>query len=452
MNNNALPKISNLQISKFPLLNRFWDLKYLFLFALILRLGYMVLMMGQLSEQEIFNLYPDTIRYVNIGSGIAEGTWVDEEAVLIFGPGYGMFLGLFFILFGQHAISLLVFQALISSLSCVMIYYFGLELTENKMVGLIAGYLAAVSFTSISLCNVVLSDCLFFFVFLAANLLFIKGLKSGRRREFVLSGIILGAAILIRSIGQFWPLAMVILVFIWPLESSRFSNRVSILKRAIWAPLIAFVFIMGWSARNLNEHNLFMPAFTSAGGLANVAGFTLERITGRSSYDIRVGWEEEYLKKNGKTSLAYEDRNILYSDKVRKVVMAHPIQFMRTYFSIIWENMNAVNELYRVQLPEYCWQIVGFMYRMRDNYYYYHWVTFFSLLSFVILLWRRNWRVFLTLVIFYGYFVAMMGFTRWQGSRLFYPAEITKTILIALLIIEIIRLIGKLFNRESVRT
>ena len=62
--------------------------------ALLLRIVYLWLMLDQVPAAELLTLAPDTIQYVNIGSGIAGVGGGDEAAVIFFGPGYGAFLGL----------------------------------------------------------------------------------------------------------------------------------------------------------------------------------------------------------------------------------------------------------------------------------------------------------------------------------------------------------------------
>jgi len=74
---------------------------YLFVLALVLRLGYLAAMLGQITPDEIMKFAPDTIRYVNIGRELLDLHIVDEGAVLIFGPGYGGGSLLFFSYLGS---------------------------------------------------------------------------------------------------------------------------------------------------------------------------------------------------------------------------------------------------------------------------------------------------------------------------------------------------------------
>ena len=139
---------------------------------------------------------------------------MDEAAILTFGPGYGVFLGANFFLFGVNPLGIILVQILLSSFICLMLYRLGHELTGMKSVGYIAGYMSALSFTAISLSTIILSDTFFLFLFLWGNLAFLLGLKNRKRSYFIFAGITIGLSILTRSIGQFWPLVLLAFIFI----------------------------------------------------------------------------------------------------------------------------------------------------------------------------------------------------------------------------------------------
>ena len=421
------------------------DLQYLFIFALVLRLCYLMLMLGQLGSEEMMKLAPDTIRYVNVGRDLLGGHILDEGAVVIFGPGYGAFLALNFFFLGVNSLGVLLVQIILSSAACLMIYRLGHELTGSRTAGYIAGILSATSFTSISLANFVLSDTLFFFLFLLGNLAFVLGFRQRRRSYFVCSGICIGLAALVRSIGQFWPLVMIAFAIILPCgDGFRFPirGRFRSARRVLVAPLIAVIIMAVWAGRNYYVHDVPMLAFTSAGGPANVAALTLAQSRGVETGDIFIEWERQYQQPTGTENLSYADRFRLYSRAVKDVFFADPIATIRTYLSLVWLNLNEFNELYRAQLPSFsnaildrmCW-----LYERSLNY-----LTFWlSMAGFAVLLLMRRWRAFVYLGTIYLYFALMIGFTRWQGSRLFYPGQIAWTIVIAWLIVNVVVIAGR---------
>ncbi len=417
------------------------DLMYLFIFALVLRLGYMILMLGQLTPEEILYQCPDARAYINISRGMLGLGPFDEDALLIFGPGYGAFLGVVFFLFGVVPHAVILIQILLSSIGCLLVYRLGMELTGSRAVGLVAGILAAVSFTSISLANVILSDCLFFFLFLLGNLLFLLGLRREKRAYFIFSGICIGVAILIRSIGQFWPLVMIFLVFVLPLEKTPhrlYISRLGLLKKAYIAPLIAVAIMSIWVVRNYYYYSIPMLTFASAGGPANVAGITLARVEEREVSDVRFQWIKDYQRETGDNDISRADEYRIISRAARYVFLHHPMEMIDTHLDLVWENLNSVNEFYRIQLPKYEYQILGKMNWLRDRSLYY--LGFLvSMAGFLILLLCRKWRAFIMLGLIYLYFALMIGCTRWQGSRLFYPGQIAWAIVIAFLMVMLVK-------------
>jgi 4-amino-4-deoxy-L-arabinose transferase-like glycosyltransferase len=419
-----------------PYVNHRNLLVYLFFLALLLRVTYLALEYGQLSSEEIMTLYPDGERYINIGRGLLEGHIEDENAVLIFGPGYGFFLGLMFFLFGIGPKATLVLQVLLSSASCLLLYALAGNLTGSRAAGLGAGLLLAVSFTSISLASAILSDTLFFFLFLLGNLLFLKGLQRDNLPLYVLSGLLLGYAIWVRSIGQFWPLAMIIICLLFNLLRKDMPWRSRIIRtgRGLVAVALALAIVGTWVVRNYSKHDLAMLAYTSAGGPARVAGETLKRLDGDQADTTYIRLETEYRREHGIESLSYIDSYRVSNAFTRTVLSRHAGAMLRTYFDLVWENVNNFNEMFYAQLPKYMEALrnLKWWYLERSYHELHFWLTLAGLA--MLLVWRK-WMAFLFTSLEFFYFVLMVGFTRWQGSRLFYPGQIAVSIAIAFLCI-----------------
>ncbi|MCK5126905.1 MAG: glycosyltransferase family 39 protein [candidate division Zixibacteria bacterium] len=413
------------------------DLQYLFLFAFIFRFGYMMLMLGQVTSAEMLELAPDTIRYVNIGKGLISWEIIDEGAIAIFGPGYGVFLGTIFLFTGVTAIPVLLIQIIMSSLSCGLIYKFGKELTGSKAIGLIAGYLAAVSFTSISLANILLSDTLFFFLFIAGNLLFLRSFNSGKWSQIIASGVIIGCAILTRAIGQFWPVVMLVLpIFFIPVfdRKERLIIRARLYGKYAVAALISLLLMTVWISRNYYYYD--QPVFTlaSAGGPANVAAITWAELENKTSGEIKSEWYKEYASSTGKDISLLINQYQLYSEKTQECLQEHPLGMLKTYWNLVWDNVTAVNELYRAQLPLYKFSIMNTMYWYRGESYNLAHIVF-SIIGMIILVLTQRWRVLVFLGVIFFYFAVLIGFTQWQGSRLFYPALLAEVVLFATAIV-----------------
>ena len=328
---------------------------------------------------------------------------------------------------------MLFLQVLLSSISCLLIYKLGHELTGSGAVGCVAGILSATSFTSISLSVVILSDCLFFFLFLLGNLLFLIGFKKERKSYFIWSGIIIGLSILVRSIGQFWPAAMIVYIIAFTLQKRntwRPQVRSHLQKKAVIAPLIAVCLVSIWVGRNYHHYHTPMLAFTSAGGPANVAALALARIQGRDVAEIRLAWINDYKLRTGKADLDYIDQYRMYGAATKEVIIHHMREWVNSYLGLVWENVNSINEIYRLQLPQQSFYILDRMYWLLNHKL--NFLNFWlSMVGFMFMLVRRRWRAFLFLGMLYLYFVLMVGFTQWQGSRLFFPAQISWSVAVA---------------------
>lgn len=432
---------------------RRYDLIILFLIALALRFVHLDMMVDQIGTERLLSLAPDTTRYVNIGLGFASFKIIDEFALLIFGPGYGAFLGICFLLFGQHPLPIIIIQIILSSLGCVLLYKLGKELTNSKAVGYLAGLLGATSFTSISLSNYILSDTLFFFLFLLGNLLFLIGLKENEKKYFITSGVVIGAAIMVRSIGQFWPLMMLAFIFILPIENEikwNFRNRVKLLKLAHWAPLIALIIVSLWLGRNYFYHDTAMMTTASSGGPANIAAMVQSKVENREIGEVRAKWVSDYQKKTGATELSQVDFYHLHKEASREVFFKYPKPFLSQYADLIWENVNALNELHRSQLPDLWVPIVEAQRFMIETFGRYG-SLYYSGFGLLLLVLFRRYRAAIFLGSLFIYFALLIGVTQWQGSRLFYPGQIAWSVLIAFFLVSLAKLLGMILIYAKVK-
>ncbi len=430
-----------------PLLRRF-EFWLVFLLALTLRLTQMGLSADQLGTTQFWSLVPDSQSYVQIATDFLTGANIAERKLFGFGPGYGAFLALFLMVFGRNAVVLLLFQALLSSLSCLLVVKLARALTGSRPTALVAGLLAALSYTAISLSALVLSDTLFFFVFLSGFMMYLHGLRQRRWRWFLGAGLLLGGTVLIRAIAQLWPIMMLLFAVpyivrgrrVWP--SRRTGLDGSLLWKVLACVLIVIAVEGAWVIRN--QHVQGIPALTSggSGGMANVAAFAVERMEGKPYRDVRYQWQVAYQQEHGLDTLSLKDQNAIDLQHVRTILRRHPREFVTAYLSIVWENLTVVNQLPRVMLPEFDRQVVRYEYLWKDNGLNY--VCFgLSMLGFLVLVTRRRWRVALILGGTYAYFAAMIGFTRWQGSRLFFPGQIAWAVLVAVAIVTVAWLLSR---------
>jgi len=403
----------------------------------------------QAGFSNLLTICPDTISYVRLAQGMMHFHILDESTSLVFGPGYGQFLGLTFFIFGVNALAPLLIQIILSSVSCLLLYKLGIDLTGRRSIGLLAGYLAALSFTSISLATIILSDTLFFFLFLLGLVLFFRTLDNPRWRLIIISGLCLGCGLLVRSIGQFWPFVMVFLVVFMPIKdriATSWKDRLRFRKRTLIVPLIALLFMSGWIVRNYSIHSVPILSLAGPHGVGKTTALAQARIYDKDYTDVLVGWVESYKKDEGLDHIEFVQNYYIYKREFIRTLKEHPFQLLRSCASLTKENIFVDNELYYAQLPGLSDKVTSLLGDARSYGIpiIWFWLTMAGFVAMVVL---RAWRALLALGAIYAYFAAIVGFGCWQGSRLFFPAQIAWTIAIAFALNALSRIITNCFHK-----
>jgi len=415
------------------------DLLAILILALLLRLTLLAASNDQVGTAKVLEDCWDCRAYINAAlylEGQAAGA---GHYLFYYGPGYPYFLALINIFFNSHPVPLLVFNIALSALSCLLIYSLAIRLTESYPLAVIAALLSAISYTSIMLSCVIMSDTFYFFIFLSGLIIYLKGLSDWRWRWFILSGFLVGAAILTRSIGQFWPLVMIIIAAVYirghrksgPTPPRAISNMLVKVSVAVMIPIII---LSAWMVRNYQVHGVFALAITSANGPASLAAQTIERLEGTPANQTMTGWVEEYKGATGRSSLALGEVFRVYSTRGWETLDTLKWEAAKTYFMILWENLNSINFLHRLLVPRCGYFMFPVEIFIGDHYL--NCLCFvLSMLGFLILLLRRKFQTALVLACVYGYYASMLGFYRWQYSRHFLPGQIAWAILIAIVIV-----------------
>jgi 4-amino-4-deoxy-L-arabinose transferase-like glycosyltransferase len=430
------------------------ELIYIFGLALVVRLIYLIFSISQIGVQGIASASPDGLLYVNMAKDLLTGANSYDYGFFTFGPGFAYYLAFNMIIFGQNNLPIILLHIFISSFSCLLIYKLANLITQSRPVSVMAGILLALSYTAITLSIVILSDTLYFFLFLIGLILFLNGMERGHWKYFISAGVFSGLAILTRSIGQFWPIMLFIIALPYIFRGRSEENRNSSSKKGLLlkvtvASLIAIMLMSVWIVRNYKTYGIPTLALTSAGGGANVAAFTLEKIEGKPAAQIKQSWTDEYVSSNNLKSLKPADNFRLNFAKARQTFFEHPWAMLKTFLTIAWENLNAFSFYHRVLLPDYKAWAIPLEYKI-ENMGLNHISFYLSMLGLAILIITRQYRGAIILASVYFYYAGMIGFYRWQGSRLFFPGQIADLILISIVSIYTfgrIAKIGKLIRK-----
>jgi len=114
----------------------------------------------------------------------------------------------------------------------------------------------------------------------------------------------------------------------------------------------------------------------------------------------------------------------------------HPTVFIRTYLSCVRDNILAGNELYLVQLPQFAGVISTGMGYLYDPNRFLRWVIpVLTMMGFGLMAYRRQWSAVLFLGALYLLLVVTVGFGMWQGSSLFFPAQISWSVAVAVSVV-----------------
>lgn len=411
--------------------------------ALLVRFYFFSISLSQIGLDGLTNAVVDSINYLKmadwlLGADIAypEGRFFD------WGIGHaGWLAGILFIF--NSTFWIFIIQIILSSVSCGIIYKISLHLTEDKRISLLAGLLLAFSVTSINLSILILSDTLYFFLMLMGLYLFLKGLANNKWSYFVIAGFLSGYGVLTRSIGQFWFLIFIIITIIEIYSNSDKKNIISIYinnKKLIFKTVVSILIIIiitsFWVGRNYYKYNIPTLAFTSARSVANIAGWTNEKLTDQKARDFHLSWIEEYKSSNNLSSIPYGELYDLYMKKGKDYIYNFPIESFETYIRNCWENISKINMLHRATFPQLKGKLIHAEQYIKDNYL--NRINFFLCMAgFIILLLKKKFRLFIILLIIYFYYALLIGGIKYQGSRLFYPAQLSAVILISTFFINI---------------
>lgn len=382
---------------------------------------------SQIGAEGFWTISPDTQNYLAIAKDFLAGSHQAEKYLFMFGPGYATFLSSSLLAFGQSAYPIILFQIVLSAASCSLLYMLMAQLSLPRTVGIITSLLLAVSSTSISLSCSILSDTLFFFLLLLSLLLYLRGLESGAWYLFVISGLLTTCATFVRAIGQFWWVVMLAIALPYLLKrigdkgARRWRWDRGMGVRVLTCILIVLAAEAAWMYRNQATHQIMAMTSGGSGGIANVAAFAIERMEGTPYREVRAAWHSESPGSSDPKTISNIDMAA-----ARRVISQHPWEVLSAYLSLCWENVNEINHFNRALLPEWKPKVIPWEQYQVDHYLNY--IGFIvSMIGLCVLAIRRKFRAVLLLGLTLFYFAAMIGFTRWQGSRLFFPAQIATT-------------------------
>jgi 4-amino-4-deoxy-L-arabinose transferase-like glycosyltransferase len=269
-------------------------------------------------------------------------------------PLYSVFVAICLSLFGNDQVSVIIVQAVLDSLTVVVVYFAMKEIFDIETALLSAGILSLYPF-SVYLTMSIASEPLFTFFLAGFVLSSVYAVRSTKVRDYCVSGILLGFATLMRGTTQFVPL-MFPVMFI--LLGKR--GRDSIFCYS--ALCLTFVLvILPWTVRNYVVLDDFIPVGTT-GGLVLLQGSS-------EKFLIIDGKLEMYQTHIPPAGSKHSQIDKYFANAGLKRNMVHLqtdpldfVSFMAKKLARLWyatESGNNHNLILLSQIPIYVFAVIG---------------------------------------------------------------------------------------------
>jgi 4-amino-4-deoxy-L-arabinose transferase-like glycosyltransferase len=280
--------------------------KYIILFAIALTLRILYIYFPVLDYYA--KIYPmsfvaseqsaDAKTYVNLARGLLETGYPSKDGRLLMYSGYVFpFILAIFIKISENLSALYIFQAVLSSLICIMIAKMSESLYGKQLPGMISGYLWAFYYPAYLTISRPLTEAVFTFIFIGGIYYIIRRKNSKNPASFyLLIGLIFSAAALTRAI-LFYAFFIVLGVYFL----YYFFEKRKIDYKILFSILGFLILQLPWTYLGYVQNNHIVIASTSGGG--NLALGTY--IPGNGEY------ADEYFK-------LYPDHPVNIVDKLYK--------------------------------------------------------------------------------------------------------------------------------------
>ena len=169
-------------------------------------------------------------------------------------PMYPLMIASIYFLVGRHYKAIFLAQALIDTLSCLIIYLLAARIFKDKTAGFAASILYITYIPFFETCHVIMSETLFIFLFYTAIYFLLISLETKKFLAIVVSGIIFGFAQLTRPSLLYAILLLLIVIMYYFKNNFKYGIKYSIIL------LCSFFFVISpWVLRNyLTFHKFFL--------------------------------------------------------------------------------------------------------------------------------------------------------------------------------------------------
>lgn len=235
----------------------------------------------------------DTKTYHDLSCNLLKyGTFIIDKADnpgIFRTPGYPLFLAFVYSIFGINSLPVIIFQIILSSIGCVLLYYM-LSRMFDRWVALTGAFLYLLDMPSIYYSNKILSETLFTCIFIAFIFAFTLFFEKQKYIYIVVSGLLLGIVTLIRPVTYY----LVIFLFV-----AYFAKQIKKgIGHFIIFTLMYMCVVMPWVFRNYTVAGYCGISAAKELNLCNFKGAWIE-MARRQEHDI-YKIQEELIAEVGK--------------------------------------------------------------------------------------------------------------------------------------------------------
>lgn len=278
----------------------------------------------------------DSKVYCEVGVSVSEGKGLinqDGSHNFLRVPLYPIFLGACYKIFDANNEKALIFQAFISSIIPILIFFLSLLIfPHNLLVAKISSFLSSIHVGFVTFSNLLMAESLFtlfFLIFLITLFLALKGKND--KLIFFISGIILGVSSLFRPVG---PLVLLTTLFIIILVQK--TNIKASLQNCLVLFIGWFLIVLPWIARNfwLTGYIFFhtLPGIHFLKHLAARVVMSSENITYMQSLkkldiELEKSLYENQIQKNRNS---FEIEKCIHAEQIaKKYCLKYPIATLK---------------------------------------------------------------------------------------------------------------------------
>jgi 4-amino-4-deoxy-L-arabinose transferase-like glycosyltransferase len=240
------------------------------------------------------DLFPDDYDLIaeNLLSGRGYRIYADTSETMLRSPGFVLVLAAIFSLFGKSLLAVQIVQYLMSIATAIVTYLISQRLYLTKSVSLMASVLFLFNPVSMMSDTRAGNDSTLTLSLTLVIWLLLKAIDSQRQRDFVLTGFVLGYAMLVKaSVALIFPCVFLFLVIM-----AQFQFR-TLLRNFVIVGFVAAGIMTPWVVRNYEISGQFVPTMTVA-GLAIFQGEEAERniSSGEDSWQLLDDASKEQIR------------------------------------------------------------------------------------------------------------------------------------------------------------